>query len=246
MTGKNLEICLNSDNLLTLPINLNSAFIAGANRVELCSSMHLDGLSPDSTAIKLCAQQIPAHGELLVMIRPVANTFVANNKILNKMIREITRAADLGATGVVFGAISKSEIDINTTQKLVLCAQKNGLKTTFHRAFDCINDKQQAIKQLIDLGIDRVLTNGNHWNANQPILHNLYQLEQLIEEAQNQIEIVIGGGVTTKNAGKLWQLADGNLVSLHTHSGVLNNKGYINPLLISEILDTTEKQALND
>ena len=88
--------------------------------------------------------------------------------------------------------------------------------------------------------------NGNHWNANQPILHNLYQLEQLIEEAQNQIEIVIGGGVTTKNAGKLWQLADGNLVSLHTHSGVLNSKGYINPLLISEILDTTEKQALND
>ena len=246
MIGKNLEICINSDNLISLPINLNSAFIGGAKRVELCSAMHLDGLTPESTAIKMCAQQIPAHGELLVMIRPAANKFTVNKTLLNTMISQIISAADLGATGVVFGAICGSEVDINATQQLVSCAQKHGLKTTFHRAFDCISNKQQAIKQLIDLGIDRVLTNGNHWSENQPILHNIFQLEQLIEQAQNNIEVVIGGGVTAQNAAKLWQLADGNLVSLHTHSGVLNGKGFINPLLISKILDNTEKQALND
>ncbi|OUS73485.1 hypothetical protein B5G52_04365 [Pseudoalteromonas sp. A601] len=244
--GKKLEICLNSDNETHLTDNVKNAFIAGASRIELCSSMHQDGLTPSDSAISNCAKIIPNNGELLIMIRPIANDFSVDAPLLKKMLNQIEKAAELGANGVVFGAIKEAEIDVAATRILASTAQKNNLKTTFHRAFDCIAEPLNAIPTLIDLGIDRVLTNGAHYNDEQNILHGIESLRRIIKRANNQIEVVIGGGVNPQNAAELWPICEGKLSSLHAYSAVLNDQGRVMPQYISQLLNPSFEQLTYD
>ncbi len=235
--GKNLEICINTDNPTHLLKNVENAFIAGASRIELCSSMHQDGLTPPDSAISMCAKLIPSNGELLVMIRPIENDFSVDTALLRKMLNQIEQAAELGANGVVFGAIKESEIDVAATRILASTAQKNNLKTTFHRAFDCIAEPLNSLSTLIDLGVDRVLTNGTHYTHKQSFLQDIEPLQHIIDSANNQIEVVIGGGVSSINARVLWPLCSGKLTSLHAYSAVLNDQGRVIPQYISQLLN---------
>lgn len=244
--GKKLEICLNSDNETHLTDNVKNAFIAGASRIELCSSMHQDGLTPSDSAISNCAKIIPSNGELLIMIRPIANDFSVDAPLLRKMLNQIEKAAELGANGVVFGAIKEAEIDVSATRILVSTAQKYNLKTTFHRAFDCIAEPLNSLSTLIDLGVDRVLTNGTHYTDMQDILHGVESLQCMINSANNQIEVVIGGGVNPQNASVLWPLCSGKLASLHAYSAVLNAQGSVTPELINQLLNPSFEQLIYD
>lgn len=244
--GKNLEICLNSDNPAQLFDNVENAFIAGASRIELCSSMHQDGLTPSDSAISMCAKIIPSNGELLIMIRPIANDFSVDTPLLSKMLNQIEKAAELGANGVVFGAIKEADIDIAATRVLASTAQKNNLKTTFHRAFDCIAEPLNSLSKLIDLGVDRVLTNGTHYTHKQSILQGIEPLQRIIDSANNQIEVVIGGGVSSINARVLWPLCSGKLASLHAYSAVLNDQGSVTPKLIHQLLNPSSEQLTYD
>ncbi|MBE0458356.1 copper homeostasis protein CutC [Pseudoalteromonas sp. KG3] len=242
MMGKNLEICLNADDHINLINNVKTAFKAGASRIELCGAMHLAGLSPTPGEIETAAKALPSNGELLVMVRPIAEHFNVDAALLKTMTSQITRAAQLGATGVVFGAIANNELDVAATAKLVECAQRNQLATTFHRAFDCITNSRSAIKMLTNLGVDRILSNGTHWADNSNVMHGLKQLQSIIADANGQIEIVIGGGVTANNAHILWQLGSEHLISLHAYSGVLNSAGLVDPLLINAILQRSDNE----
>ena len=244
---KNLEVCLNADSHIQLADNVKTAFTAGASRIELCSTMQLEGLTPSATAMTIAAHAMPSEGELLIMIRPVANQFIVDATILKLMLTQIAHAAHAGATGVVFGALNANDVDIAATTALIACAHKYNLATTFHRAFDCIEDSEQAIGLLTELGIDRILTNGTKWTDDKGVMQGLNHIQTIISHANDHIEIVIGGGVTTDNASTLWQLANNNLVSLHAYSGVHNKDGWMDPLLINAILNQrTNEQAKND
>ncbi|NMM39720.1 copper homeostasis protein CutC [Pseudoalteromonas arctica] len=245
--GKNLEICLNADDHIQLADNVKTAFTAGASRIELCSTMQLEGLTPSATAMTIAAHAMPSQGELLIMIRPVANQFIVDATILKLMLTQIAHAAHAGATGVVFGALNANDVDIAATTALIACAHKYNLVTTFHRAFDCIEDSEKAIALLTELGVDRILTNGTKWTDNKGVMQGLNHLQTIINHANDHIEIVIGGGVTIDNASTLWQLTNNNLVSLHAYSSVHNKDGCVDPLLINAILNQrTNKQAKND
>ncbi|MDQ9090033.1 copper homeostasis protein CutC [Pseudoalteromonas haloplanktis] len=237
--GKNLEICLNADDHINLVNNVKTAFKAGASRIELCGAMHLAGLSPTVEEIESAVSALHANGELLVMVRPVANQFNVDAALLKTMTNQISRAAKLGATGVVFGAIEGNKLDITVTTELVECAKHYQLTTTFHRAFDCIDDSRSAINTLTELGVNRILTNGTRWGENRNISQGLDRLQRIIANAKGHIEIVIGGGVTAQNAHSLWQLGNENVISLHAYSGVLNSCGLVDPSLINSILQTS-------
>lgn len=240
--GKNLEICLNADDHINLANNVKTAFRAGARRIELCAAMHLDGLSPAAAEIEITAKALPANGELLVMVRPIADHFNVDAALLKTMTSEIARAAQLGATGVVFGAIAGNQLDVAATSTLIQCAKHYQLATTFHRAFDCIADRRSAIRILSELGVDRILTNGTPWTDNKNVMQGIEQLKCIIAGAKGQIEIVIGGGVTPQNAHILWQLGSEDTLSLHTYSSVLNSDSLVDPVLINSILQKSHNE----
>lgn len=62
-------------------------------------------------------------------------------------------------------------------------------------AFDEVMDKKSAIDELIELGIDRILTKGGDISA----LNNLDTLKELIEYASDRIIIIPGAGINKEN-----------------------------------------------
>jgi copper homeostasis protein len=74
---------------------------------------------------------------------------------------------------------------------------------TFHRAFDVCRDPFQALEQLVDLGIGRVLTSGQEASA----LEGAELIRELVGRAGDQIVVMPGGGITPRNVGKIVKLS---------------------------------------
>ena len=87
-------------------------------------------------------------------------------------------------------------IDLKRTQELVELSKP--LPFTFHRAFDEVSNPKEALAQLIDLGIDRVLTSGQKSSAEE----GLVLLTELNKIANGRITILAGGGINSDNASK--------------------------------------------
>lgn len=219
-----IEVCLSTELTDVLLTNVDIAIQHSVSRLELCSAMNADGLTPSLDAVKQVCSYAGSRIEVLAMIRPHGANFCYKPSEIETMLESIDQFADLGVAGVVFGVLDKtsSSIDIATTQKLVSRCHALQLKATFHRAFDALESPTIGVEQLISLGVDRVLTSGTHWQSNLTAVEGLLNLSNAIEIAAGRLEIVIGGGVSSQNAARLLDL--GRLaehhISLHAYSGV--------------------------
>ena len=174
--------------------NYNEAVLAakrGANRIELCDNLMEDGTTPSYGTIKrtLAKLDIP----VMVIIRPRGGKFIYTEDEVEIMKYDIQMCKELGAYGVVIGAISDCKVDKRIIKELVDLAKP--MSITFHMAFDEIEDKNTAIDELIDLGIDRILTKGGGKDA----LSGKDSLKSLVEYAQDRISIMPGKGVNKEN-----------------------------------------------
>src|ERR1051326_1120275 len=135
---------------------------SGADRLELCSDLTRDGLTPDSETLEKFAHAPPKspRGEpvpFVVMIRPRAGDFCYNDAEITAMESSIATARRAGALGVVFGALTPAyEIDIPACRRLIAAATR--LETVFHRAFDAVTDSFAAPDPLIALNFSFTLT----------------------------------------------------------------------------------------
>ena len=182
-----LEICANS---YQSAINAQEA---GAHRIELCQELSVGGITPSYGLLKQVVDtlSIPVY----VLIRPRSGNFVYSDSEFDIMKQDIQVCKNLGCDGIVSGILNKDNtIDIKRTKELVELSRP--LQFTFHRAFDCLDNPSKALVQLIDLGIDRVLTSGLATSAKK----GLNVLKQLHEQANGRITILAGGGINSDNA----------------------------------------------
>lgn len=235
-----VEVCLCSDDLTRLASNVSTAFQAGAARIELCSAMNDDGLTPDMKAVAIARKSFGQRSGLMVMIRPRTGNFVYSPDEVALMQHQIEQAAMQGADGVVFGAVSQDghSLDVALLEKLVKVSKRFGLQIGIHRAFDVIDDSLFALTQLIELGVDRVLTSGTSWESKGGAMSGLSKLSELVKFADSRIEIVIAGGVTPLNAQAILDKIGtySNALSLHTYSGVLNNNK-VEPYMVESLVN---------
>ena len=172
------------------------AELQGADRIELCDNLGEGGTTPSYGTIYLATQNINI--PIAVIIRPRGGDFVYSNDEFEIMKKDIVICKELGVETVVFGILNKeNKIDIERTKELIDLA--SGLKVTFHMAFDEIDDKFEALNQLISMNVDRVLTKGCKTCA----LDGKNTLKNLVEKSDNRITILVGGGVTYKNYKEL-------------------------------------------
>ena len=128
-----LEVCCGS---LTSAL---AAIEGGAQRIELCSALSLDGLTP-SIGLLCELRSLFPHLRIHVLIRPREGGFVYSEAEIRVMERDIHEAVAAGATAIVSGALNtENTIDIATTARLVRATE--GLPFTFHRAFDSVRRK---------------------------------------------------------------------------------------------------------
>ncbi len=165
----------------------------GFKRVELCSSLYCGGLTPSKGTIKQACKikEVETH----VMIRPRAGNFCYNFEELAIMKADIKTCYKMGANGVVFGLLNEHNQLALENIPLIQYALSKGLEVTFHRAFDLILDKEEAVRQLISWNVKRVLTSGGGTN----IMEGIDVLQDLSNTYGDQIEIMAGSGVGADN-----------------------------------------------
>jgi len=168
-----------------------SAAERGANRIELCDNLMEDGTTPSYGTIKKTLEKLDI--PVMVIIRPRGGDFAYTEDELEIMKYDVQMCKELGASGVVIGAIKDSVVDKEIIRELVSIAKP--MTITFHMAFDEIEDKYSAIDELIHIGIDRILTKGGNENA----MVGKDLLRDLVKYANGRISIMPGKGINKEN-----------------------------------------------
>ena len=165
---------------------------AGADRIELCKDLHLDGLTPDYECAKrtINTLNIP----VFILIRPRKGDFIYSDEEFELMKSDIVKFKEMGCKGIVSGLLNNDNtIDIKRTKELVEFSRP--LEFTFHRAFDIVSNPSKEIENLIELGIQRVLTSGQKKTA----IDGIKLIKKLNKKSENKIIIMPGGKIQKKN-----------------------------------------------
>jgi copper homeostasis protein len=181
-----LEICVDS---------VESAAASergGADRVELCAGLPEGGTTPSAGMIAAVRKKI-AIG-LNVMVRPRGGDFCYSTDEFGIMQRDILIAKQLGANGVVFGILNTDgKVDSGRIRQLIDMARP--LKVTCHRAFDMARDLEEALEDLAEVGVDRVLTSGGKKSA----VDAMPTLKQLVQQAHGRLSVMACGELSIAN-----------------------------------------------
>lgn len=116
------------------------------------------------------------------------------------MMEDIKMCQLLCVDGVAFGCLTKDrDIDVPLCQRLMEASR--GLSVTFHRAFDCTRNPEQALEDIISLGCDRILTSGQQPKAED----GTALLRELNNQAAGRITLMAGSGVNETNIALIQQ-----------------------------------------
>jgi len=194
----------------------------GAQRVELCANLLEGGTTPSAGSIQLARQRIDIG--LQVMIRPRGGDFCYTDVEFEIMKLDIEMAKKLGADGVVIGILNPDgTIDRARTRELVELARP--MNVTFHRAFDMARDPYQALADLVELGVDRVLTSGQEITA----FEGLDLLASLVQQAGERIVVMPGGGIHERNIQRIVEQSGAREVHAAAPITIASAMEYRNP-----------------
>ena len=165
------------------------------DRIELCQNLEMGGMTPSPGFIDYAvAYGINTH----VLIRPRPGGFKYNWDELEIMFRDILECRNMGAKGVVIGALN--EFGTIDEKAVALMVEKAAdLDVTFHRAFDETYNYEKSIDTLVNLGVKRILSSG----MGSSVELGMNNLKEMMDYANGRIEIMAGGGINANNIEKL-------------------------------------------
>lgn len=185
-----VEACIDS-----YPSGL-AAQAGGADRVELCDNLADGGTTPSHGTLAVALEHLTI--PVFPIIRPRGGSFIYSADEIEVMERDVLHAAELGAPGIVIGALTAGgQVDVATVELLQAVAEDCII--TFHRAFDVCRDPHEALETLIALGVQRVLTSGQRATA----WEGRALIAELVQQAGDRITIMAGGDVDETNAAEL-------------------------------------------
>ena len=210
MTTPLIEACVDSY------ASARAAWRGGADRLELCAHLVIGGTTPSPALFRQVQRDIPVKAN--VLIRPRFGDFLYSKEELEQMCEEIRTFRDLGANGVVIGALTPDgELDTESMRRMMDCA--GGLDVTLHRAFDMTRDPFQALEDAIQLGCKTILTSGQQRDA----LTGAELLRRLHAQAAGRIDIMAGCGVKKSNIQEIHDRAGITVFHTTGRKGVLDS-----------------------
>lgn len=198
--GVLLEICCGSADDVII------AGQAGADRVELNSSLFLGGLTPTVGSLRVAkrAAKVP----MMTMIRPRAGGFCYTDMEFETAVADAELMMENGADGLVFGFL-REDGTVDEERVRALVAISSGQPTVFHRALDVTPDWRRALETLIRLRVTRVLTSGQAPSA----FYAMDTIAEMIRFVGGAIEILPGAGINLRNASRL--IAETGCTQIH-------------------------------
>ena len=173
----------------------------GAQRVELCDNLIEGGTTPSAAKVQLAREKISIG--LNVIVRPRGGDFCYSDLEFDTMKRDLALAKEWGADGLVIGILQPDgSVDKDRCHALMEIARPHSV--TFHRAFDMTADPFAALEDLVDIGVDRLLTSGQEETA----LEGADLIRNLVEKAAGRIIIMACGGIRPRNLRKVLDLTN--------------------------------------
>lgn len=171
----------------------------GADQIELCGDLAVEGLTPDVDLVRQCLAQLSI--PVKVMIRPRPGDFIYNREEITTMLRDIDTMGALGVDHIVLGCTTTSgTLDIDTIQEL--CNHAHDMKVTIHKAIDSCHHPIDEVRRLVALGgIHSILTSGGAATA----IEGIDTLRKMKEAADGQLDIIAAGSITSSNLNWLDQ-----------------------------------------
>ena len=164
----------------------------GADRVELNSCLFHGGLSP-SIGELITAKRL-SKLPVMTMVRPRQGGFCYTDAEYRTAVADAEALMANGADGLVFGFLNADgSLDVERTREL--CRLAGDRVKVFHRAIDVATDWKEMLGQLIELGVDRVLTSGQA----PDVFYGVDTIREMMDFAQGAIQILPGAGVNLKN-----------------------------------------------
>ncbi|MBZ9631652.1 copper homeostasis protein CutC [Salegentibacter sp. LM13S] len=178
---------------------LEQAFIAeknGADRIELCVDLDVEGLTPSRELIR--SVKFHLNIPIRVMIRPRSGDFVYSNAEIKQMASDIAFCKEVGIDGVVIGILKEDKtINIDAVEKLVEIGKP--MNFVFHKAIDATPAILESVKSLRESGVvNGILTSGGENTAAEAV----FQLKKIIALA-GDMEVICAGKITSKNLEEL-------------------------------------------
>ena len=171
------------------------AFMGGASRIELNSALALGGLTPATATLRLVKKHMPDL-KVVAMVRPRGAGFCYTGEEFLEMEAACRDLLENGTDGIAFGCLkADASLDQEKNKRMVSLIKGYGKEAVFHRAFDCVENPCLAIEQLIETGVDRVLTSGLKARA----IEGADLLKELQERYGSRIQILAGSGVNADN-----------------------------------------------
>ena len=172
----------------------------GADRIELCKNLDLDGLTPNKKVIinTIRSLSIPVK----VMIRPRSGDFIYNENEIKVMEKNIDFCKKLNVFGVVFGVLTeKKTIDISKTKRLAY--RSYPMDVTIHKAIDQSKNILNELERLSKIdAISSVLTSGGEKNA----FDGQIIIREIIKRYGVRFKIIVAGSITYQNYDKIHHL----------------------------------------
>jgi copper homeostasis protein len=190
MNRYTLEVCCGSvDDVL-------EAQRGGADRVELNSCLMFGGLTPSIGAL-IAAKRLSSL-PVMTMVRPRQAGFCYTEAEYATALADAEALLAHGSDGLVFGFLdAEGNLDVKRTRALARLAGDR--VKVFHRAIDVCADWKRLLGQLIDIGIDRVLTSG----LAPDVFYGIDTVCEMMDFAQGAIQIMPGAGVSLKNVDRI-------------------------------------------
>ncbi len=224
-----IEICVD---------NIESALVSqrgGADRIELCSSLSIGGVTPSKGMIEYAVShlRIPVN----VLIRPRGGDFLYTNSEFNVIKSDIFTAKVAGAAGIVIGMLN-SDGTVDSCRMKEVMEMCSPMTVTFHRAFDMVKEQFTALEQIIGLGCNRILTSGGslHATNGSPII------SELVQKSANRIIIMPGSGINERNFAELVEATGCREYHLSA-SGLFQGKMRYENSQLSDVFPSSYMQA---
>ncbi len=213
--------------------SVDAAVAGGARRIELCSALEVDGLTPPVDWLKAVKGRYPSL-TVHVLVRPRAGNFVYAPDEVETMAVQAGQTLEAGADGIVVGALTPSrDVDEAAMERLLASVDK---PVTFHRAFDACRRPFEALEKIIGLGCRRILTSGQ----GPTVTEGADMLRELRKRAGERIIILPGGGVTPANAARTLRLT--GCTEIHASaSEVIDGKKITSAARVAAILQAIQK-----
>lgn len=213
-----LEICCDSvASALTAAAN-------GADRIELCENLAQGGVTPSFGKVQLALELLDI--PVFVLVRPRKADFLYTEEEFQIMLYDIENLKAQGVQGIVSGVLlPDGRIDLARTRQLVEAAHP--LPFTFHRAFDMCLSPSEAIEQLVELGVRRILSSG----AAPTALEGKRNLTTFARQAAGRISIMACGELLPDNIGAIATIS--GIQELHSAArrqvnSAMNYRGAVN------------------